>query len=191
VIRQLCAIAVLIGFWGLVSTAHAQGPTNTLRFYSDPAGTSCDLVYNEIGFVAVHMMLTGSAPSTGLAFSAVKPECWTGSVWTMDVIDEGFLALGNTQNPVGGISIGAIGGCKELPVYIGYIRYFAFDASAKCCAYAPGPTQAQGIVWVDCDFVMWPMEVAGIVVNPDEACRCQQPVPVAETTWGRVKSLYR
>jgi hypothetical protein len=30
-----------------------------------------------------------------------------------------------------------------------------------------------------------------IVINPNETCECMRPVPVQETTWGQIKSLYQ
>jgi hypothetical protein len=199
-IRQLSIFAVLVGFSLIASNAHAQGAVNHLRFYSDPAGTSCDLAYDEPGIVTVHVIHTGPAPSAAVQFSAIVPECWTGATWLNDEVDPPFLMLGNTQDPFSGLSI-ATNGCKQLPLYVGRINVFVADASAHCCPYEPGPIevaeQEGTLQYVDCtlpdfeDWVIRPMAPVGLVVNPDDACKCTNPVPTHETTWGKIKSLYR
>jgi hypothetical protein len=42
---------------------------------------------------------------------------------------------------------------------------------------------------VDCNNVLWPAGDLCAVVNPDSSCPCWA-TPVAESTWGKVKSLY-
>jgi hypothetical protein len=69
--------------------------------------------------------------------------------------------------------------------------------TVSCCSYPalkaddlhpefPGPIAAdcdEGLVGVDAGY--------GGIINADDTCPCSFPVPTEETTWGRVKSLYR
>lgn len=187
---RLWCVSILFALSCVVSNAHAQGAVNALRFYSDPLGTSCDLTYDKIGIVSVHMIHTGGTGSTGIQLGAITPDCWTGAIFMDDVILPPYVKLGNTQDPVTGLLV-AFAGCKQLPIHVGTIDHFVTDLSARCCAYEPGPVQDAPLQFADCQFNVHPMGGAGLVVNPDETCPCLNPIPVAETTWGKVKALYR
>ncbi|MCK4776515.1 MAG: hypothetical protein KAT30_17080, partial [Candidatus Krumholzibacteria bacterium] len=75
------------------------------------------------------------------------------------------------------------------------IDYFAQGLSPPCSyiqvvadplAYDP-----PGIQVADCAFPPNVVNATGgdVVVNPDASCMCN--IPVEETTWGKVKALYR
>ncbi|HXV13019.1 MAG TPA: hypothetical protein VEC56_02320 [Candidatus Krumholzibacteria bacterium] len=200
--RMLWAVLVSGSVLGLSGSTFAQS-NNFLRFVSEPGGSTCSLNYSEPGVVMIHVILDGTAPSSAVQFSAVTPECWTGATWLCDRVDLPFLSLGNTQDPVNGISV-AVNGCKEMPVYIGTIHHQVTDLSASCCAYAPGPAEVQTpagplniLATVDCtipyfmEWVIRPVEPVGITVNAGASCPCELALSTSETTWGRVKALYR
>jgi hypothetical protein len=74
------------------------------------------------------------------------------------------------------------------------IEYFIQGLTGPCCRYPvlPDPRLPSGKIEArDCvQNVMYPTGGRGII-NPNATCQCTFPVPVEETTWGQIKSLYQ
>jgi len=138
------------------------------------------------------MFHTNIREATAIQFAAPVPACWTGAVWLGDVVVTG-LQIGNTQDEVFGISIG-YETCLQLPVYIGYMNFFAAGVAQTCCVYtavgATGSPSGQ-IEVVNCDERKWYGVGGELVINPDQTCPCEFPIPVRTNTWGAVKALYQ
>lgn len=200
-VRLICAIVTVLGLMGAATTARSG---NFLRFHSDPAGSTCFLNYTDLGVATVHVFLTGTTPSSAVQFTALVPACWSGATWLGDVVSPPFLTIGDSQEPVFGISV-ALGGCKDMPMYIGSVNFLVSDLSAECCEFAPGPAdivQPGGapplriVATVDCtnpfpDWVIREAQPVGLVVNSNPSCPCELPLSVTESTWGQIKALYR
>jgi len=194
--EPLLAVAVV----SLLFASTAAQAENALKFFADAAGTDCSLDYTTAGLVSTHVIVTGTTPSAAIQFSAVTPECWTGVLWIGDNFATPGIRLGSTQDPGLGLQV-TFGGCEPMPFYAGYISHFVTDVSASCCPYMPGPADIRPLVRIiaTAECTVYPLTILGIaemqgvglVVNPTRECPCELPVPAAESTWGRVKALYR
>jgi hypothetical protein len=188
------ATAIAMGVTLLCGAAWAQG-VRSLAFYGDEFRTRCDVVNTEQGLVDIHMFLTGSQNTANtVTFYAPTPDCWAGAAWIGDTINGAYLFLGSTHNASYGITITFVG-CRDLPVYLGKMSFLA-SGSEPCCHYDVLPGQAtlvNQLRIIDCDGNPVEIPYTSVTINPDEGCPCDGLLPVAteESTWGRVKSLYR
>ncbi|MDH5628229.1 MAG: hypothetical protein OEY69_08040, partial [Candidatus Krumholzibacteria bacterium] len=140
-------------------------------------------------------------------FGAQIPACWAGTTWIRDnpavqviypssmedPVGDFWLALGDTQSPLG-LSI-AFKECLELPLYLGTIEFMG-GGPAPCCEFAAThpsywdnfSTPAQV---VDCNFNEHDAAGGSVKVSSGPTCPCQNALATEQTTWGRVKALYR
>jgi len=186
-------IGVLIAMGHLPAVAQ-RDPHYGVKFFADAGGTSCTVDANQPGMVSVHVFHTGSGPSSALLFAAYIPDCWPGAVWLGDVLAEPWLTIGDTQQALG-LSIG-YGECRPLPLYVGHIDFLAPGGTPACCELAvTHPTSwtyyTEPVLATDCDFREWRGTGGRVVINANRTCLCEQPLAVHESTWGRVKALYR
>ena len=171
----------------------------------DVGGLSCNIADDSPGLVNVHIFVYDVIDFTAAQFAAPVPECWTGATWISDNVAEGYLSIGDSQDAAGGgLSIAAtdVVGCQDAPVYLGYIVINTTGEAVNCCAYpivkAQGDLHPEfdGPIMVRCqedmDDLYDEAATVGGVVNSDGNCAfCPtSPVPVEETSWGRVKALY-
>jgi len=166
----------------IAATAYAQ----KIELYADATMSSCELVDQGTTLMSVHYFYTGPN-SYGVRFRAPLPACWVGAIWAGDISP--YPTIENSQSDW---SIG-FGSCLNAPVYLGNSNYFATGGALPCCEIvAMQPGGGFPFVYVDCDFNELPLTAGqNVVINPDDTCRCQNPLAVEATTWGRIKSLYR
>jgi hypothetical protein len=172
-------------------TAHAQA-MYSVEVAADNTLSSCAIAGDGSGLVSVHVFLTGSAGTTAVIFGAYVPSCWAGATWLGDNLAEPWLTLGTTQSP-GGLSI-AFGECRSLPIYLGHITFAGVPSEVCCALFAGAPADFldyDTAVVVDCAFDDHDASGSRVLLNADSSCPCQQPLAVQESTWGRVKALYR
>jgi len=158
----------------------------------DEAGISCNIV-DAGGPVDVHLLHVGFTNVITLQFRAPRPDCWLGATWISDVTD--WMFIGGTQEAGGWLP--HYQACVSGARYLGKMVFMTSGELFTCCPYPvlkaddyhpefPGPIAVScidGLIGVDAD--------DRGVINADGTCGCSIPVPVDETTWGRVKSLYR
>ena len=163
---------------------------DTLGVYADNGGTSCNIVDYFAGIRPVYVVHTSYGGATASQFVAPRPACWTGAVWIGDSTPYcAGVGCGDSQT---GITL-VYGACKIGAIHVLTISYFVQGSSQSCCLYPllPHPGSSGGQVEVaDCDFNAGVAIGLVATVNADATCPCGYPVPVEETTWGRVKSLY-
>jgi len=116
-----------------------------------------------------------------------------------------FVNVGDNVNT--GVAVTYNGGCNASPLLIGTISYFAHGDTPPC-AYLrviPDPSAVSGrIEGADCSLNKTFPEGWPLAVNSDGTCSCGavlggggpimppcNPVPTEETSWGKVKALYR
>lgn len=182
--------ATLLLFMAVVVGAHSAYASDRIEFYADESALSCNIVDSTPRLVRVHMFHTGSLPARSVNFSAFTPACWAGATWLGDVLVPEFTKLNSTH------SLGIIvqfGGCIEPPGYLGYMNFAAYGQALSCCEYAPAPyTGTATMRATNCDgFTFRTATGRGVIINGNATCSCDSPVPVAETTWGKIKSMYR
>ncbi|HKW15558.1 MAG TPA: hypothetical protein VJS69_13815 [Candidatus Krumholzibacteria bacterium] len=188
-----------------ICSSFARAQNYRLELHSDEALSSCELAIPGPGIAKVYMVVTGSPGYFGaVQFKAPKPACMTNSVWVADVWDPQVNAGGYTQATGGTNGVDVVVGCLSLPRYLGSIWYNVTGPVSSCCAYAPQPGQRDGpatiinaVIWSDCPLkptstiFEGAIQGKGLMINADQSCRCDIPLPVQESTWGSVKALYR
>lgn len=185
--RTLLLAAVTLGIFATAASAQNY----RIELSADNAMSSCAIAGDGSGLVDVHVFLTGGGSSTGMVMGLAIPACWSGATWLGDVAAEPWLQLGDSQHTVGWNL--AFGECRALPLYIGHIS-FAGVPSSPCCEVvvtpaSPGPSGMQGAV--DCTFDAYVAVPGRVLLNATSSCPCDQPLASEQSTWGRVKSLYR
>ena len=187
-------LAIVLAMVVSADQARSQ-ESRALAFYGDEYRTHCEIVNTEEQTVTIHMFLTGAGHTANtVTYYAPTPACWTGAVWLGDDINADYLFLGNTHHTLYGITITFVG-CEALPAYLGFMRFWA-SGSDPCCHYDVFPGQAATVNQlriIECDGTPREIPYSSVTVNPDESCPCAGMIPVVtwESTWGRVKSLYR
>ncbi|HEX5133567.1 MAG TPA: hypothetical protein VFX92_13910, partial [Candidatus Krumholzibacteria bacterium] len=134
-----------------------------------------------------------STASTGSEFMITDPNL-TGWSYSGSSVLNGFLSIGSATT---GLAL-AYGGCLAGPaISCVAINMFGFSATGAVCGridVVPSPTAGGIIKIVDCEFIEFPATGGTAYVNPNGTCSdCNEPQPNAteESTWGKVKSLYR
>jgi len=190
----------------LSSLARAQN--YRLEFHSDEALSSCELSVNTPGLLKVYMLFTGGAGYFGgISFKAPKPACMDNATFLADAWNDLDGAIGNTQGTGPWQGVDVVIHCGPLPRYLGFILYSVTGPASPCCTYAPASGSAGGrtpygqfmeaILYENCTGpgiqhqTSVPASAKGLVMNPNETCRCDIPLAVLPTTWGSVKALYR
>jgi len=184
----LLTVAVLC----VAGLASAQQDVGSIDIFSDGLYTSCNVV-DVVGIVPVYVVHTHA--NDGAAASQWKLELDPGvTMASVGSINAYPTAIGD---PLVGISV-AYGACQTAANnLLVTINFFGSGTSATCglMSIVPDPASLSGLVEiVDC---LQPpfgpnkvtLEKGGQArVNPDGTCDCT--VPVQETTWGGIKSLY-
>jgi len=168
----------------LLTISWVASYADTIGLYRDNAGANCNIVETfPLTFVYVVHFSPGGA--MGCEFSAPKPACWTNAIWLSD--QESFENPGTSQY---GKSVG-YGTCRTGATHVLTIIYFAQGTGEPCCMYPVRPHTLANVVYaVDCSFNLQTAAGLTATVNGNATCPCGFPVPVEETTWGKVKSLY-
>jgi hypothetical protein len=187
---------VLILSLGIVMIA-GSAMADHFGIYTDQVGATenCTVVppqFQSFSMYVVHK-------TTGATGSEFKVEGTAATGWTFNgaSVLGGFLAIGSATT---GVSL-AYGGCLAGPeIGVVELNFFGFapaGGSPTCglVEIIPSPTALGGIIKaVDCNFAEIPATGGRGYINPDATCLdCNEPHPNAteESTWGKVKSLYR
>jgi hypothetical protein len=183
VIEVKPSLLIALGLLFCVTTSFAENLPGSICVYADEAGTDCNIV-DDGGLVQVHMLhvRTNGALASQFALD-VSATNWThiGDLWSF------YLSIGSS---VGGVAL-AYEACLSGSIHLGMATFFG--SSAPPCteiSIVPDPGTPSGkIKAADCsEEIFYP--TGGLAyINPDPTCQCS--VPVSETTWGKVKSLYR
>jgi len=170
------------------SAAFAQGIGGVVGLFADPGGTMCNLWDTIPGLLSVYVVHIWHDGATVLQFSAPQPDCFIG-IWLSDTIVFP-VTIGNSQT---GVVIG-YGYCASAPTHVLIINYFVQALTGPCCPYRvlPDPSLPSGQIEVwDCASNLVFADGGRAIINPDQSCMCDYPVPVVETTWGQIKAQYQ
>lgn len=188
-------VLLLLTVGALLCAAGSAGAGGRMALYADAGGTDCGIEDGAPGVVQIHMIYEGDQGAAAVAFAAPTPACWTGAVWVGDIIDAGWLAgLGDTHDLQKGTLVNLLG-CYTGPVHLGLMSFVTQGKGQKCCRYEIiGSVNEGGPGVLDCATTFVAIETGPALINPKGSCRCGDDnalVAVDESTWGRVKSLYR
>jgi hypothetical protein len=167
-------------------TALAQHP-GFIGIFSDSIGYDCDLWDTAPGPCVYHVVHVNTGGAVGSMFAAPQPECFQSTYLNDTPVFP--VTVGDSQK---GISI-AYGACLSGTFHILDIRFFCVGLTQQCCMYrvVGDPSRYFSDPEVtDCDLntrMAWGWTSP---INPDGYCCCYCG-PTEESTWGRVKSLYR
>jgi hypothetical protein len=163
-----------------------------IGIYADQAGAgACGLTpptFASGSLFVVHKTTEATGSEFAITGLATSPAPFTGSV-----VLNGFLAIGDVVN---GLSL-AYGGCVAGPAIAAVqLNFFGTGNPAACnmLQIVPSPTAGGIIKAVNCSFAELPATGGKAYINPNGTCTdCAEPAPNAteESTWGKVKSLYR
>jgi len=148
-----------------------------------------DTIINDPqGTVRVYVFLSQYAMmnAVGCSFAAPKPACFN-AVYVGET-KQFTLTLGDSQS---GMSIW-FGNCIWSPVYLLRITYTVLGPTPQCCIYwvRPHPESESGRIEIwRCDDTVHYGDPGYMIFNSD-GTQCQSALPVEDSTWGKVKSLY-
>jgi hypothetical protein len=182
-----------IGLLLVAGLAFAQ--PGSIGVFSNVTGTNCDLYDVAPGLVLIYVVHTMTAGATASQFRVV---CAWG--FNMTYLAESptapYIKIGTCGGPAGfGCAI-AYGSCRPGPNMILTMQYFASGLSAPCsyCQVMPDisitPPKTSVLV-TDCANPPHLLNATGgdLVINPTTECMCD--IPVEDTSWGQIKSLYQ
>jgi len=179
--RRTVLLASLLAF--CASPHAAQG--GHIALYSDPAGTDCGIYDTEPDGYYVYVFHVNALGATGVQFSVPNPPCsqltYIGDLHVFNI------SFGDSQN---GVAV-AYGTCRTGTFMIMQIAYATNGLTDPCCSYPiqPDTREPSEIIGVDCNFEQYAMSGSPAIINPNATCQCS--VPVEDTSWGQIKSLYQ
>lgn len=164
------------------SLSFAQG--GSIMLFNSTAANDCDMYDSAPGLISVYVIHMYAPCVTASEF--MVGQFGTVLTYIADTVTPPFLAIGNSQS---GITI-AYGGSYASPIHILTIQYFGSGISPPCTHLQVVAHPAVGAIQaVDCATTIVPATGGDIVMNPvPPDCVCN--IPVKETTWGQLKSLY-
>lgn len=167
----------------LASPAFALNGVGDISAYSDDQGNSCEFI-NPAGLVNVHLIhkFKVGEESTGARFKVVFP---AGMVFVAFIPNNALVPGGNLLEDM---TIG-YGGCQTAQLYLGSGLVNA-AAPAPCSYISLGPSNFTGLAQAtDCIFEEKIVGIGQAIANPEAGCQCN--IATEQSTWGKVKSLYR
>ena len=185
-------LVVCVALLLVPSLAFAQG--GIIALFADSTGTDCGIVDSEPNtLIEIYVLHVFAPPVASSQFSVPIPDCAVNLIYLGDYNPLPFGWVVYTS-PTGVVV--TYGACYMGTFHILTIRYWGQGLTGSCCAfnvetYPRGPRP--GISATACSDPMVDIPAAAgtsAIINPDETCPCSN-VPVAESTWGKVKALYR
>ena len=174
----LVAVVLMFG----ASSAFAAG---SIGVFSDEAGTNCNLV-DAAGYAYVYLWHVNTTGALASEFKLIRPAGWAYQFGSRDL---DFLQIG-FPDADDGVAYSYIT-CQTGSFWLETLIYSA-DGSSPVCSntvYITNVPSKTNIEVINCSDVRLNATGGALVVNGDGSCPCN--VPVEETTWGKVKSLYQ
>lgn len=188
--------ALMVAFCLLLVAGSVFAQGGQIGLFSDVFGTNCNVYDAAPGLVVVYVVHVYAIGATAAQFS-VDDVTWSGGAMTplAEAVTNPFIKIGTCANSLGGTGCAiAYGGCYASPNMILTIQYFGSGLTPNCryIQVMPDPSATPpGIYVTDCSDPPLLMGADGgaMVINPDPTCLCD--IPVEETSWGQIKSLYK
>lgn len=187
-ISALALVALIVATGALANPIPEAGYVGV---YPDVgASTRCiyDTQTGELHFYVVHNMMAPFVQAQYLYFSAPKPACFVATHVGDMPGPGGFILSGDSQT---GVEIFVLPICAASPG-AGHVMTIVYSASGLTPTDCYYPIQPDGYgrqVLVDCGGLEHFLADRVGLINPSHPGLCV--VATEETTWGRVKALYR
>jgi hypothetical protein len=184
-------VLLSIGLLLVASLAFAQ--TGSIGLFADPAALSCDVYDSGPGLVIVYVIHVYTPGATASQF--IVASMWGNAMtYLSEAVTAPYIKIGTCAGPgATGCAI-AYGSCVGSPNMIMMIQYFASGLTPPCSylqVMADPTATPPGIYVTDCADPPNLLTATGgdVVINPIEGCFCN--IPVEDTSWGQIKSLYQ
>jgi hypothetical protein len=173
-----------------LSASPALAQVGAVGFFADPQGNECNITVPILTAFAVYVVHKSPTGATGSQWRMVAPTSPSfffngGGPGTAGNI----LAIGE---PVNGIAL-AYGACLVGNSHIYTLNFFAVSAVPDCSPMTIAASLQGGgvteVLSVDCALLEYAVVPGEARLNANASCDCD--VPTQESTWGKVKSLYR
>lgn len=160
-----------------------------IGIYSDPGWSSCELIDDTFTPVTLYVVHRAPAGATGIQFRLQRsPEFYC---FPSSESSPFQFTIGDSETGIGF----AYGQCLTGDILLLTITLTCHGVSAPCSYFEVLPDPAYGtgtIVAADCatPFANQSQVTGGrLYANPDDSCTCA--VATRESSWGRIKALYR
>ena len=160
--------------------------TDAFGVYQDQTGLNCNITMTFPALNEVWIVHKTSAGATGSQFKVTAPTSGTLTAAGGGVANANFLVIGE---PYTDLSL-AYTECLTGTFPVWKLSFFASAAVPDCqyISIIPAPDKV-GVLSVDCTFAELPSYGGQGIISATAACNCD--VATQESTWGKVKSLYR
>jgi hypothetical protein len=160
---------------------------DSFGIFADAAGTdgNCELVPPAFSPFSVYVVHDSPLGATGSQFKVVNTSGYALSA----AVQGGFLAIGDAFVDLAL----AYGSCRVGKTSVVALSGFGFPVPGQTCGVVettPAPGKP-AIIAVDCGLLELPATTGKLVFNANPTCPCIPTVATEESTWGKVKSLYR
>jgi hypothetical protein len=200
---KLVCFFMVCGFAFLVATTPARSQAGYVTVWGDPELTACHVQDNQVNLVEIYVAHQGGGPAQGVRF---RVDVGAANLVYLRQVSP-YLTLGQS---VTGVSV-CYDACLESPGLILTVQFLGQGFTPPCTflEIAEHPEDDHVLV-LDCDANVLTAGGGFVIVNQNSTCICQigpdmtetrreadTPtadfcywVPVEQTTWGMIKSLY-
>jgi hypothetical protein len=163
------------------------GQAGFVGLYADAEGTDCRIEDKNPGLLPIYAVHNGTLGATACQFKMTADACFA-PLWLSD-LPIFPVTLGNSQD---GVAIG-YAACLPSPIHVLTINFFGDATTTDCCeVHVVGdPSTPSGtVVMVDCLNRLHEAPDCDRFVNPVDGVCKECELPVAHTTWGRLKAVF-
>ncbi len=190
-----------------IASISATAQPGSLGIFADVSGTNNDLNDTGVGLLLLYVVHVYTPGATAVQFAIPHPWCFT-ATYLSEAVTAPYIKIGTCSGPnATGCAI-AYGSCMSSPNMILTMQYFKQGTTLNCCCLyiLPDPSATpREILVTDCADPPNLLTISGgfNLINRDENCWCDcggctsdvcingNPLPVEDTTWGAIKTLYR
>jgi hypothetical protein len=187
--RSLLIVSMLLVVATLVSAQPGR-----IQLTADQAITTCDIT-DAGGLIDVYVfhINTSGANASQFMIDVIGAHTMT---YLAETVTPPFLKIGVCAGPdKTGCAI-AYGSCQPGNMQILKVQYLGFGTTPACTEFvivADPSADPPDIYATDCANPPILLSALGstAVINPDGTCPCPEIIPVEETSWGKIKAIYR
>jgi hypothetical protein len=187
--KMTAIVCAVVAFCLAATAGPARAQGGAILLTSDDVSFDCDFTETVSAVNSIWVIHTLKSTAYGAQFKV--DEQWTplGTAIRLGVYYGDFLYLGDIYQ---GIAI-SYEACKALPRTLARLDFFVFSPTPTCTpglSVVADPLSSYGTaVTLDCSLEVLPAIGGSIWVNVLPECSCV--VGTEETTWSRLKALYR